>query len=419
MLLEFTVGNFLSFKEKKTFSLEASSITEHKENVIEKDGFKVLSSAVIYGANSSGKSNFIKALDFMVNTVKKSSKLNSTDTLKTVPFLLHTETENKPSYFEILFLDKGNQYRYGFELDSEKIHAEWLYLLREENNEEDLCFIRTIEGIGVSDFFEEAKGLESKTRDNGLFLTLVDQFNGKLAKEFYSFLTNEILILSGINHKHNIEAMDNIYSIEKKKDSFNEDSLKFIKRLKLIHKKLIKQMGLGFESFYIEDDDSKDFRKRVNTIHNKYNIADEIETKVEFKMIDSESSGTNKVFDLSGFVVAALSFGSTLIIDELDSKLHPILTQEIIKLFNNHETNPKHAQLIFTTHDTNLLSANLFRRDQIWFTEKDEVEATDLYSLIEFKDNEGKKIRKDRSFEKDYIKGRYGAIPFISNLQDI
>jgi hypothetical protein len=134
---------------------------------------------------------------------------------------------------------------------------------------------------------------------------------------------------------------------------------------------------------------------------------------------EHESAGTNKLFDLSGYIVFVLVYGRVLIIDELDSKLHPILTQEIIKLFNNPETNPKNAQLIFTTHDTNLLGANLFRRDQIWFTEKDEFEATDMYSLLEFKDEDGNTIRKDRSFEKDYIRGRYGAIPYISNYQEI
>ncbi|MCI4443626.1 MAG: ATP-binding protein, partial [Lentimicrobium sp.] len=140
---------------------------------------------------------------------------------------------------------------------------------------------------------------------------------------------------------------------------------------------------------------------------------------IEFKLEEQESSGTNKLFDLSGYIVFALYYGLQIVIDELDSKLHPILTQEIIKLFNNPETNPKNAQLIFTTHDTNLLGANLFRRDQIWFTEKDDFEATDMYSLLEFKDEDGNTIRKDRSFEKDYIRGRYGAIPYISNFQEV
>ncbi|MEP6929332.1 MAG: AAA family ATPase, partial [Flavobacterium sp.] len=168
-----------------------------------------------------------------------------------------------------------------------------------------------------------------------------------------------------------------------------------------------------------EENKNIDFGNRLRTLHNVYDNKGNVVSNYEFKLSDQESSGTNKIFDLSGFVLLTLQLGLVLIIDELDSKLHPILTQEIIKLFNNPETNPKNAQLIFTTHDTNLLGANLFRRDQIWFTEKDDFEATDMYSLLEFKDEDGKTIRKDRSFEADYIRGRYGAIPYISNLQEI
>ena len=136
---------------------------------------------------------------------------------------------------------------------------------------------------------------------------------------------------------------------------------------------------------------------------------------VKGSMKEHESSGTNKLFDLAALVIGQLDFGYPLIVDELDSKLHPLLTQHIIKLFNNPKTNPKGAQLIFATHDTNLLNVKTFRRDQIWFTEKDHSEATDLYSLAEFREPEGNKIRKDRSFEKDYINGRYGAIPYIKD----
>ncbi len=403
MLLEFTVGNFLSFKDKKTFSLEPASITENKENIITQDNYKGLRSAVIYGANSSGKSNFIAAMNFMIETIKNSSKLNSTDKLNVKPFLLEINKENEPSYFEIIFTENGKRFRYGFEVDDEKIHSEWLYILSEEAKKEDVYFIRNIEGIGVFDVFEEAKGLESKTRDNALFLPLADQFNSIVSKGILQKL-DMINILSGIDHKHNIVAINVLY----KEREFKLEIEEFIKKL-----------DLGFKEFLIDDDESKKFRSRINTVHRKYDNKGKFIVNTQFKMAEQESSGTNKIFDLSGYIVLTLKYGAVLIIDELDSKLHPILTQEIIKLFNNPETNPENAQLIFTTHDTNLLGANLFRRDQIWFTEKDNLEATDLYSLIEFKDSDGKKIRKDRSFEKDYIRGRYGAIPYVSNFQDI
>lgn len=403
MLLEFTVGNFLSFKEKKTLSLEAGSIKELKDNVVQEGKYKLLRSAVIYGANSSGKSNFIKALDFMITTISKSSKLNSTDKLNVNPFLLNTETEKLPSYFEILFIENKKRYRYGFEIDNDKIHSEWLYILNEKSKKEDLYFIREINGIGVSEIFAEAKGLEGKTRDNALFLSLADQFNSDIAKTLMEKIS-DMKIISGIDHQDSISMTDTLYGLDGYKTTVED---------------FIKKLDLGFSSFNIDADTDKSFKNRLRTLHNKFDNKGNIVSQREFKMNEQESSGTNKLFDLSGYIVFTLQFGLILVVDELDAKLHPILTQEIIRLFNNPETNQKNAQLIFTTHDTNLLGANLFRRDQIWFTEKDNLETTDLYSLIEFKDENGKTIRNDRSFEADYIRGRYGAIPYISNSQEI
>jgi AAA15 family ATPase/GTPase len=403
MLLEFTVGNFLSFKEKKTFSLEAGSISEHKENVVKEGKYKVLRSAVIYGANSSGKSNFVKALEFMVNTIKNSSKLNSTDKLNVTPFLLNIKTQNEPSYFEIVYLRLGLRYRYGFEIDNEKVCSEWLYILENDSKKEDLYFVRSTEGIGVADIFYEARIFVDNTRNNGLFLSLLDQLNIKTSKDVMSSFTS-IHIRSGIEHSESAFMTDTLYQ----RQDYQNDVKNFIYHL-----------NLGFNRFHIDNDKEISFKNRFKTFHKLYNNNGNVISDFEFSLSKNESSGTNKIFDLAGYIVLALKFGSLVLIDELDSKLHPILTQEIIKLFNNPETNPKNAQLIFTTHDTNLLGANLFRRDQVWFTEKDDFEATDLYSLLEFKDEDGKTIRKDRSFEKDYIRGRYGAIPYITNFQEI
>jgi hypothetical protein len=406
MLLEFTVGNFLSFKDKKTFSLEAGSISEHKDNVAKEGKYKVLRSAVIYGANSSGKSNFIKALDFMVTIIKNSSKLNSTDKLNAKPFLLNTETENSPSFFEILFTDANKRYRYGFEINNDKIHSEWLYILDGKSNKETLFFIRNLNGIGVSEVFEEAKGFIENARENGLFLSLLDQLNIEVAKTVMLFVNLNLKVISGIEHKDNISMTKSFYEFD---DNYKKKVEIFIKNL-----------NLGFSNFIVEiNNEDAFFENKIKTSHRKFDKFGNLDSFVDFKLKDQESSGTNKLFDIVGYIVYSLEFGGVLVIDELDSKLHPILTQEIIKLFNNPETNPKNAQLIFTTHDTNLLGANLFRRDQIWFTEKDDFEATDMYSLLEFKDEDGNTIRKDRSFEKDYIRGRYGAIPYISNFQEV
>ncbi len=402
MLLEFTVGNFLSFKNKKTLSLEAGRITELKENIKQKGKYKVLRSAVIYGANSSGKSNFIKALDFMITTVQLSSKLNSTDKFNVRPFLLNTETENLPSYFEVLFFIEENLYRYGFELNNTTIHSEWLYISNENSKKEEVCFIRNLEGIGVAENFKGATGLEEKTRSNALFISVLDQFNNEIANKVMNKF-KMTTIVSGLAHEESINMTDAMYNLNTYKSNVEE---------------FIKNLDLGFKSFNIDVDEKKKFKDRLLTIHNKYNNKGEVVEKLEFNMKDQESSGTNKIFDICGDILFAHGFGETLIIDELDAKLHPILTQAIIKLFNNKDTFDS-GQLIFSTHDTNLLGSNLFRRDQIWFTEKDDFEATDLYSLLEFKDESGKTIRNDRSFESDYIRGRYGAIPYIANYQKI
>ncbi len=401
MLINFTVGNFRSFKEKKTLSMEASSITELKERVITKGKHKLLPSAVIYGANSSGKSNLIIAIAKFRNLIMNSTKLNSTDSLNIEPFLLNPNTEKEPSYFEIeLFID-NNIYRYGFLADSKKIYEEWLYERKDGKGREKCLFIRTEEGIGVEKYFKEGEGLEDKTRNNALFLSLVDNNNGYISKKVF-FEISSLFPVSGIDHD-----IVNNNSIESYCDLYIE--------YKTSIEDILKMFDLGFNDFKIPSDVEITKKVKSYTTHNKYDNKGNIIGDTIFNMRYNESSGTNKLFDLMIFICASLRYGNTLIVDELDAKLHPILTRKIISLFNNSESNPNNAQLIFATHDTNLLSTKIFRRDQIWFTEKDKTEATDLYSLVEFKEPDGTKVRKDNSFEKDYINGRYGAIPYVKN----
>jgi len=160
------------------------------------------------------------------------------------------------------------------------------------------------------------------------------------------------------------------------------------------------------------------FRIDIKILHKKYNASNSPAGKVEFDLRSQESSGTNKLFNISGSVFDVLNNGGVLIIDELDASLHPLLTLAVTRLFNSADFNRKNAQLIFATHDTNLLYYGKYRRDQVYFFEKNQYGASEMYSLVEYKE-EGKTVRKDRSFEKDYIEGRYGAIPFIGNLSNM
>jgi AAA15 family ATPase/GTPase len=396
MLLEFSVANFLSFKEKKTISLISSGISDYKEdNIFTTERYSVLKGAVIYGANSSGKSNLVHAMRTMWQIVTTAINYPSTKPLNVTPFLLNSETENAPSFFEALFEIDNIRYRYGFESTRKEIVSEWLF--EAKKNAEKYLFIREKEGIDVSSSYSEGENLEEKTRNNVLFLSVVDQFNGNVAKKIMSWF-NSFIIVSGLSHR-------------------NYESLTF----KLLEDKatassiidFYKTLDLGFDDLKI------DLEYRIKTFHNKLDKSNQLIGTQEFDMRSQESAGTNKIFDVSGPIFYVLHKGGILVIDELDSSLHPLMSLEIAKLFNSKLTNPQNAQLIFTTHDTNLLSYGKYRRDQIYFIEKDKYGASDLYSLVEYKEEDGAKIRKDRSFEKDYIQGRYGAIPFIGNISKI
>jgi AAA15 family ATPase/GTPase len=399
-IIEFTVGNYLSFRDKKTFSMEATGIKELPDNVTERGKYRLLRSAVIYGANASGKSNLIKALAFVRQTVLSSSKINSTDKLNVSPFLLDQQMKGQPSYFEILLLNNDERYRYGFELDNSQIHSEWLYMIPIGASKEKVLFVREKDGIALSYDFPEGKGLEARTRDNGLFLSVCDHFNGNISMQLMSSFKN-IYILSGIDHT-NLDIVTLAFWEQEEKQT----------------KKFFLNLQLGFTDINLVEGPYKYIEKPITT-HNVYDETGTVTGKETFKMVECESSGTNKLYDIAGYILMSLKIGMVLIVDELDAKLHPLLTKRIIEMFNSSETNPKGAQLIFATHDTNLLGSHIFRRDQIWFTEKDKMERTDLYSLVEFKEPDGAKVRNDRNYEKDYIAGRYGAIPFLGDFSNL
>ena len=424
MIIEFTVGNFLSFKENKTLSLEATSITEYKESTFQAGDYTLLKSAVLYGANSSGKSNLIKAMSIMKRIIMTSVEKSSASELEVIPFLLNTSTEKKPSYFELVFLIGDTRYRYGFEIDNKSVHGEWLF--RCENNEEAPLFIRDENGIGITELFEEGDGLESKTRENALFLSVVDQFNGAIAGTIIAWLTNWRTI-SGLSHENyrgvTFSLLDKEKSKERLLDFFKDLDLGFdqlnFKKEKFQKSLLPNHLPADLIDDIINDMQGKTIA-RISTVHKMFDEDGNQVGSKDFDLRKQESSGTNKVIDISGPIFDTLLTGGVLVIDELDAKLHPLMTAAITNLFNSPEYNTNNAQLIFATHDTNLLTYGRFRRDQIYFLEKDRYEASDLYSLIEYKEEgTSAKIRKDRSFEKDYINGRYGAIPFIGNFEEL
>jgi uncharacterized protein len=426
MLIEFTVGNYRSFHAPQTLSMLSANIKSRDSSLDENNVIEVpnnpslLTSAGVYGANASGKSNLIKALSFMQRFVLESPKeTRATGGVNVEPFRLQKTTINQPSHFEIVFIESGERFRYGFEVTKERVTAEWLYYV--PSTKEARLFEREQDEIRIGNYFKEGRDLIPRTRPNALFLSVVAQFNGPMAQRLVSWF-RRIGIISGVNDLGMLP-----FTIMQLKEGENGKAIK----------ELIYRLDLGIGDLKVEetarrepqlsDDVPEDIRQAlltlmnategeyfaVHTLHTQYDgEGNEIGVEL-FELSEHESEGTQKLFAMAGPLLDTLRDGDVLVVDELDARLHPLMTWEIISLFNNKSTNPNGAQLIFNTQDTNLLDNTLFRRDQIWFVEKDEQGASHLYSLVEFK------VRNDKDYERGYIQGRYGAIPYLSHIQSI
>ncbi|MBW4594515.1 MAG: ATP-binding protein [Brasilonema angustatum HA4187-MV1] len=422
MLIEFSVGNYRSFKEQVTFSMVAANLVAQdkkldENNVFEVDNdLKLLKSGAIYGANASGKSNLAKALSFMKWFMVNSSKeTQSTEKIGVERFQLSTETEAKPSFFEIVFLMNDKKYRYGFEATRDKVVSEWLFYV--SKSRKTRLFERKLDDISVSKTYK-ADGIQERTRHNALFLSVSAQFNVKIAEKILDWLTNSINVVSGLDDIGkgytvscliNNEKKDEILQLLKKLDLGFGDIK--VEQVEVTVDSLPSELPNEIKNFILKNGEIK--ATSIQTLHPKFDSKENIISTELFDLEAQESEGTQKVFALAGPLVDTLKNGKVIIIDEFDARIHPFISRAIVELFNSNETNPSNAQLIFMTHDTNLLSNQLFRRDQIWFTEKNRYGATDLYSLAEYN------VPDDVSFKSDYIKGRYGAIPYIGNLNDL
>ena len=420
MLIQFSVGNYRSFKDIVTVSLLASSDKELPENTFSIDSkTKLLKSSVLFGANASGKSNIFKALLFMQGFIANSSK--DTQINEKIPvdsFKLSTETEHKPSYFEVHFIHDKTLYRYGFEADMDKIHSEWLFYkpLGQPRRRMINLFTRESKKDGnkfnFNIKFKEGIGLETKTRPNALFLSVAAQFNGEISQKVLQWFTTRFNIISGYDE----QAYMNFSISKLRDDSLRKEILKFTQAADLSIEDLIHESidisKVQLPNFFNDEMKEQILASnpiKINTLHKKYDQKDKLLGNVVFDLGINESEGTKKIVFLSAPILDTLANGKMLFIDELDSRLHPLITEYIIKLFNSKETNPYNAQLFFAAHSSMLLGSMHFRRDQIWFTEKDKYGATSVYSL----DDYNLKVRKDASFEKNYLQGKYGAIPYI------
>ena len=414
MIAEFTVENFRSFKEKQTFSLISTKDKELLElNTFESEKkLSFLKSAVIYGANASGKSNFFNALLFFLNfSVLSGPRKQAKDPIETDPFALSKQTETSPSSFEIIFVikdDKGEtRYRYGFSVDKEKVLSEYLYAVK--NVREIMLFNRTAQDIEHTPYFKEGARSKSSVRKNCTFLSVCAQNNGEISTKIIEYF-RIIEVLSGLemfpfSYGENIQA------------DYKKKIVNFLKYadIQITNYEID---SIPFFSAFSDIELSKFYKNRhpdmqINKIQYGHTYFDG-ETPVGEKYLDEdvESAGTRKLFLYSRSILEALEKGIPLFIDEFDTTLHPLIIESIVKLFNSPITNPKNAQLVISCHAVNIMTNKLLRRDQIWFCEKDQYGATDLYSLVEYKEP----VRKDSSYNKNYLQGKYGAIPYIDDI---
>ena len=418
MLIDFSVTNFRSIKEKQTLSLLATKDNKLSENVFQSPRelkIKLLKSGIIYGPNASGKSNLLKALRVFIDLIEKSSDNKEGQIISHYnPFRLDISYLKKPTIFEIEFIGSDYiRYKYLVSYNEEKIIEEKLTYF--PKNQEVKLFIR-FEGKAIEfgdRLLGNKKSIEEFLLKNNLFLSkAANSKNDQLKALYLYFRDNYIFLIDSFQIGSN-NIMKQIFTTSKIYSDINY--------MKLIAK-FMKLSDTGIDSIGLKKKKSDSNISKTET--SPFSIINEFKNSLSFEpvmqhkinnetivdfILDDESQGTIKLYELSGDIINILKNGGILIIDELNNGLHPYISYSLIKLFHDPETNPKNAQLILSTHDTSLLSSELFRRDQIWFTEKKN-SGTTIYSMSEF---DYKDVRSNIPFEKWYLTGRFGALPFV------
>ncbi len=420
MLIYFKVGNYKSIKEPVVLNFTAAPISEHiNSNLVTIGKHQILKSMVLYGHNASGKSKLLDAISFFKTFVTESAlQKKVSDTINTDPFRLNKETEDKPSLFEACFLLDGFTYRYGFEVDQKRVHKEWLLQSRAEK--EYPVFLRIQDEYEINTKkFENSQGLDKRTRENSLFLSVASHWNVPQAVAINKWISS-IQTLSGLYANRAFKSM----TIRLMSDPLYANLIQeFLKKADLdIQAVEVSDINIPLENSLAGLPD--DLRERmykamlemedksILTLHNKYDATNNLIGTTSFLLDKDESEGTQKYFSLIGLILMSIYEGNLVIIDEFDARLHTLLSRAIIKLFNSSKIKTN-GQLVVASHDTALLDKNILRRDQIYFVEKDNFGASSITSLVEYKP------RKESPYDRNYLEGKYGAIPFIDDLETL
>ena len=405
MLIRFSFKNFKSFKNENCLDMEATSLKEHEYNVAKIDNGEYLKVSAIYGANASGKTNVLQAFDYMKKRILVSddSKKNSPiDEENVYSFMIN----NDPIALEVEILAKNNKiYKYGFEVLKDTIISEWLFEKRV--NKFYSIFERENNNVSMKpNKISDLVNIDERT----LFLNIyskIDRNNKDFSNVYDWFVNSTYLDLGNPNFERFINNRVSLKILSD--ENYKKELLKFIK------------------TFYSGIEGIKTTPDSIEAVKSNNGIIDiEVIHKGENGELKAlpfylESNGTRKMFHLFDFFMDALKNGMVLFVDELDAKLHPLLTRYIINLFHNSDTNKGNGQLIYSTHDTVNLNKETFRRDEIWFAEKDKDGISEIYALsdyiLEDDKNAGKKVRNDATYNKDYLTGRYGAIPVLEEFE--
>lgn len=386
MLIEFKFKNFLSFKEETNFLMtRVNSFKEHlDDNIIKTErDFELLKTATIFGANGSGKSNFIRAMSKMneviSNSFSDSLKKDDEKPVNNYSFKLNSKTERTETMFEVSFLVDSIIYRYGFEILNNEIVNEWLY----RKNEREVYLFTRIKGEFEinKESFPEGEKYKNDVNSNVLFISHLAQNNQPIARIVFNWFTN-VNVISGL------------YDL-----NYNRFTAKLLES----DPKFKKWASIALKFLEITNIEAGEKEGEIITYHNKYDDNNLLIDSIAFNS-RMESDGTKKLINTLGPIYDTLKLGRILFIDEFDSKLHPNLSKKLVELF--HGFNLNGAQLIFSAHDSNLLDKDLFRRDQIWFVEKDQFGASSLFSLSEF---DAKTVRNTSAFDKKYLANIFGA----------
>ena len=402
MLCQFTVKNFKSIRDEVTFDMQAATISEHEDRVIKDiDDELYLPVSAVYGPNGGGKSNVLEALHSLVTKVLRPlyATSNNEDVaikmkkLVIEPFAFDEKTINEPTEFELFFRTKLAEYRYELVVKKEVIEYERLDRIKLETGRKSALFERDEDEITLKGAFARLKTSDELSDTLPLLSYLgITYSKNEVVQDVLDWFDEEIDFL---NYGNPVQELRMAVS---KSDE--------VKKLML---QMIQEMDLDIVEFRVEEKEND--RIEVFTKH----VVDEYEA--ELNLFD-ESSGTKKLFGLLPFIAKSLLNGTTLVIDELDAKIHPVLLKYLIMTFSNMEKNKKGAQLIFTSHDLSTMNSDVFRRDEIWFVAIGNRQNSKLYSLVEFKNEKGESVRKDAKFDKQYLEGKYGADPYLRKIID-